>query len=268
MKKGLLTFIFFFQIFTQVNAQEGSLVALHGMLTNSRSLHSIKKAFSCSPLDIYLWDYQSRRSTFEDHASCLVSFLQQVACSKPGCPIHFITHSSGALVLRAALNMPGCPMEAKIGKAVLLAPPNKGSSLARRFRDVSMARLALGNRSGWELMNYEECNIQQCLGTFPLSMEILVIAGTKGRKLLFCESNDGVITVDETALETPFYWETFHVNHSELLTSRCVLCAANRFILCYPSCCDSEEQPELLNEDSGQNGINSCGSSCYLDNTY
>lgn len=234
MKKGFLALIFCLQILAQLEAKEGTVVALHGIMTDVRSFRPTIKAFQCTDLDVYVFEYPSRRKTFEEHGCGLVNYLQAIACLKPGEPINFVTHSSGALLLRSTLNLEGCPEEAKIGRVVMLAPPNKGSSLARRFRNWLPVRWVLGDRSGCELMNYDACDILEYMGRFPNGMEILVITGNKGRPLLFDEPNDGWVTERETSLEIPYYTEDFPLNHGDLLTSRSVLCAMKQFILFGP----------------------------------
>jgi hypothetical protein len=209
-------------------AQGDVVVGIHGFLTNSRALKTVKSALQCAGLDVYLWNYPSRQKCIEEHACDLVVSLQQIACQCPGRPIHFVTHSIGALVLRAALNMPGCPEEAKIGRAVLLAPPNQGSCLARRFSDTPIA-FAMGDRSGWELMHYDACKML-CFGEFPPTMRVLVIAGTKGNRIWFNGPNDGFIAIEETRLNTPFCFLSFPVTHGNLLTIPAVLCSIRNFL--------------------------------------
>lgn len=240
MKRSVLIFVFLIQCIT-IEMRGDSVVGIHGFLTQSRSMRAIRGALEYCGYDVYLWDYPSRRKCLEEHACDLIPYLQQVACMCPGRPINFVTHSSGALILRRALNLPGCPEEAKMGRAVLLAPPNQGSRLARRFSDFTPLKFAMGDRSGWELMNLGPCKMS-CFGDFPESMQVLVIAGTKGNQL-FRSPNDGFIAIDETRLNTPFYFRSFPLSHGDLLTCRPVLCCMCTFL--------STEMPESEEWDSG-----------------
>lgn len=233
MKKYIYIFVFCFQLFS-LQAQEESVVCIHGFMTTHRSMKPVKQALKETCLDVYLWEYPSRRQTFQENACLLISFLQKIAHYRPGAPIHFVTHSIGALILRVALNTPECPQEAKIGRAVLVAPPNKGSSLARRFGQLSPVRFVLGPKSGRQLMCYEESDIT-CLGYFPEEMEILVAAGSRGSSLWFRRPNDGLIAVEETALNTPFYWRVYPISHGKLLKSRQMLCLLKNFLLYGPT---------------------------------
>ena len=205
-----------------------TVVGIHGFLTNWHSMKPIKNVLERGGYEVRLWFYPSRRKFIEEHACELVLLLQEIASQCPGRPIHFVTHSIGALVLRAALNTPSCPPEAKMGRALLLAPPNQGSRLAREFRDFFPIAFAMGDYTGWELMHYDPCQIS-CLGEFPPTMQVLVVAGTKGCRLLLNEPNDGYLAVQETYLNTPYLFASFPISHGELLTARPVLCCMKKF---------------------------------------
>lgn len=233
-----------------LNAKEGgTVVCLHGFLANSKSMTKIEKSMRCIGLRTLNWEYHSTNCTFEEHARRLSCCLQQIAKDFPGEPINFVAHSSGALIVRAVLNMPECPKEAKDGRCALLAPPNKGSKFAKRFKDNFFAKSFVGTKSGCQLMNYDENDIQKCFGCFPENMQVLVISGTCGNSMWFCETNDGFITLSETELETPFYWVSFPVNHGDLLTSPDVLCCLRTFIYWgYPEEDKEETTKEMINE--------------------
>jgi len=230
----------------------GSIVCIHGLVSSSKDLSAVRNALFPAEKRIYLWDYPSTRYCFEEHGSKLCGALKQIAECYPGEPIDFVTHSSGALVLRSALNMPDCPDEAKIGRAVLFAPPNQGSELGRKFRKFLPLRIIIGSKSGLELMSYDRFMIHERFGCFPQTMEVLVIAGTKGTTLFFHRPNDLFIALDETYLDTPYYLVTYPVSHGKLLKCRPALCEMVNFIIQDCNC-----QPELPIESSGCELINS-----------
>lgn len=244
MKKAILFCALAFQ-FIIFEARGATLVGVHGLLGHASSMQQIKKSFidnNCG-LTVCLWNYPSREKFIAEHACDLVCFLKQIAENSPGEPIHFVAHSIGALVVRAALNRADCPEEAKTGRAVLLAPPNQGSCMGRFFRNFVPVAFVMGSRSGWELLNYTPEQID-CFGNFPSTIHVLVLRGTCGGTIGFTMPNDGYITVDETRLNTPYYYRNFHVTHGELLISRRVLCCIRNFICC------PDPEPESV-KDSG-----------------
>lgn len=184
-------------------------------------------------LNVYLWDYQSRKGTIEQHANDLVEMLQIIAKNRPGEPIHFVSHSVGGVIVRTAVNHPDCPAEAKIGKAILLGPPNKGSALARRFQRCPLANWIFGEKTGRQLLYFKEEDIQR-LGLFPESMQLLVVAGQHGSPFTsrwMREPNDGKVTIEETKLATPHKHCVLDVSHTWIMTSRQCISIATKFLL-------------------------------------
>jgi hypothetical protein len=229
MKKAAFLILLAFQFFI-TNLQADTVVGIHGFLSTTRSLKSVEETLMCAGFNVCLWEYKSTKKLIEEHACDLVILLQRIACDCPGMPIHFVTHSIGALILRCALNMPLCPQEAKLGKIVLVAPPNQGSCLAHRFSNFPPVVWALGNRSGWEIMHYGPCEIAAHFGEIPTCIPVLVIAGTRGSHIWFHEPNDGFLSIAETRLNTPFYFLSFPLTHGDLLKTPAVLCNIRSFI--------------------------------------
>lgn len=231
MKKYLLILIIFQTLL--LNGQEGSVVCLHGFFRSYRCMIPLGNAMRNEGLRVYLWDYPGRKRTIEQHAACLVEVLNAIAKESPGKPIYFVTHSLGGLILRAALNHPDCPPEAHLGRAVLLAPPNKGAALARMFHSCPMARWIFGNRAGQQLMTYTEKEIGD-LGEFPQGMEVMVIAGNEDNcfsKMWITEPNDGKVTIEETKLTTPHHHHILPVSHRWIMTSRESMALTKKFLL-------------------------------------
>jgi hypothetical protein len=184
-------------------------------------------------LKVYLWGYPGRKKTIEEHADQLIKILQSIASENPGKPIHFVTHSMGGIIVRAAVNHPHCPPEAKIGKGILLAPPNRGAIMARQFQRCPIARGIFGSKSGAQLLTYSAHEMAD-LGEFPPSMKMMVVAGAKGSrytKFLAREPNDGKVTVEETRLNSPHIHKILHVSHHWIMTSRESIFLTKGFLL-------------------------------------
>jgi pimeloyl-ACP methyl ester carboxylesterase len=73
------------------------------------------------------WSYPSMWQPIAQHGQRLHRELSQCDQSGQVTRIHLVGHSLGAVVARCALNL-GKP--SKLGRVVMLAPPNKGSRLA------------------------------------------------------------------------------------------------------------------------------------------
>ena len=192
-------------------SRRGTLVCVPGFLRGKGCLWAAGRALQADGWRVEHWAYPSRERTIARHAERLTAELNRIASAHPGEPIAFVTHSLGGLVVRAALNRPDSPTEARAGVAVLMAPPNRGSVLARRLRGSSLARLGFGPASGRELMEAEDFD---GLGSFPEGMRVLVVAGDFGFNPWIPGPDDGKVGVEETRLGTPHAFLKVHAGHS------------------------------------------------------
>lgn len=210
------------------SAPNETVVLIHGFLGASWNLQYYEHALKQAHLHPVAWDYPSREKTIHMHAQDLVHYLQREAQQHPERPIHFLTHSMGGLVLRAAINHPDCPVEAKLGRAVLLVPPNKGSIWGRKLGEWEVVRALCQNQSGRELLTQHHFDY---LGVFPPGMQIKVIAGKQSPNPFLSVPNDGIVTVDETFLTTPHEHTIVDEEHHLILISQQASQLAVEFLL-------------------------------------
>ncbi len=173
------------------------------------------------------WEYQSRDRSIEAHAETLVAKLMELATSNPGKPINFVTHSMGGLIVRAAVNHPSCPLEAKVGKAVMLSPPNQGSNWGRLIGKYSIIKKLVKEASGRELT--AETDFEH-LGELPSTMKVLVIAGDLSLNPFIKEKNDGIVTVGETKLTSPHKHIVLKRGHSSIVFSKKAFIEGKKFL--------------------------------------
>ena len=136
--------------------------------------------------------------------------------------IHFVTHSLGGLVLRRLLHT---HRPANLGRAVMLAPPNRGSRLARRFRRLGRVVPALRQ------LALSEADLERLLG--PVDFELLVVAGTRPAgplRWLAQTASDGVVTVDETFAREGADSLVVPRGHTFIMNSPEVLDTVDRFL--------------------------------------
>ena len=166
------------------------------------------------------WGYPSKEGTIGEHALYLNEKLQEIARSHPGEPIHFVTHSLGGIIVRAALNLETCPEEAKRGAAVLLAPPNQGSSFAHFLSRYRWVHGIFGEYAGAELLGKE--NFDE-IGEFPEGMRVMVVGGVAGLNPWAPGKNDGKVSFDETCLNTPHDHLSTWAGHSFMMSDKNVI---------------------------------------------
>lgn len=234
IKNYLLIILFLFSAFVHAEPDEKeSLVTIHGFMGAGWNMYYISHSLENKNFNVKHWEYMSREKKIAEHAQDLVIYLQEIAFENPGKPIHFLTHSMGGLILRAAINHLLCPPEALIGKVVQLAPPNQGAVWGRFLGRFSLANYFGGDQSGYELMNEHDF---EHLGQFPETKDIMVIAGNFSINPLIADDNDGTVAVSETYLTTAHQHFVIPVGHKSILFSKKASHLVNNFL------CNKEEQ--------------------------
>ncbi|NGX60158.1 MAG: hypothetical protein KR126chlam3_01324 [Chlamydiae bacterium] len=204
-----------------------TVYCLHGFMRKSSSMNKMAKAFEKEGYEACSWDYPSRERTVEQHAEVLIRDLQETARKHPGEAIHFVTHSLGGIIVRAVHNHPNCPEEAKMGRAVLLAPPNQGSCSGQFLSHIGLFHKIMGGKAGRQILFSENFDY---VGEFPEEKEVLVISGTCGWNPVVGGKNDGKVGVKESCLNTPHKHKTHFSGHSWMMYSDTVIYNALLFI--------------------------------------
>ncbi|HET7563503.1 MAG TPA: alpha/beta fold hydrolase [Gemmatimonadaceae bacterium] len=168
-----------------------TLVLLHGLGRTSRSMRCMAREGVRRGYRVHNLDYPSRRESVLAHAEQIGRTLAAMPTDDP---LHVVTHSMGGIVLRAAVAR-GWVLAERIGRVVMLAPPNSGSELADWLGRTPLLRLVLGP-AGPELRTGPE-SIPNALP--PVSFEVGVIAGAVKRRTLaapcFEGPHDGKVSV-------------------------------------------------------------------------
>ncbi|MBN2479125.1 MAG: alpha/beta hydrolase [Parachlamydiales bacterium] len=218
LKKNILTLLF---LCTTISAfakpQDETLVCIHGFLSSSKNMYFLSKNFKKHGWEVFSWNYSSRDKMIQEHGNDLVKELQKISKRSPNKKISFVAHSLGSLILRSALNHPDCPSQAKIGKVVLIAPPNRGSIWGRHLNHYKFFRKIAKKKAGQELITKVDFNY---LGQFPETTNVLVISGSLGFNPWIDGDNDGTVAVKETCLDTPHKHAVIKRDHSLIVFSK------------------------------------------------
>ncbi|MBD3869477.1 MAG: alpha/beta hydrolase [Acidobacteria bacterium] len=165
--------------------------------------------------------YPSLKKPIEELAEHVASRLPDPGDGR----LHFLTHSLGGIVLRClvALNRPE-----KLGRAVMLSPPNRGSAAATRLTNLPLYQWIIGP-AGQQLGNDGDA-VPVRLG--PVDFEVGVIAGNRALtplSLFLPGANDGVVTVEETRVEGTADFRVIRRGHTFIMNSSEVLEQAAHF---------------------------------------
>lgn len=114
-------------------------------------------------------------------------------------PLHIVTHSLGGLVARALLAR---HRPARLGRVVMLAPPNNGSELADLLFDLKLSAPVLGPVGG-VLRTRRLRSDEALLG--PVDYELGIVAGAISLspipERILPRPNDGKVSVVSTRLD-------------------------------------------------------------------
>ena len=157
------------------------VVLVHGMGRTALSMAPLEVALRRSGYRVLNVGYSSQRPSVAEIGRQLDDAVDRAVAEEVPPRVHFVGHSLGTVVIRWLLvhDPPGAP-----GRAVFLAPPNRGSHAADRWAGLV----------GWALPPIRELRTTEgtavALGA-PPGAAVAVIAGDR----------DGKVSVEETCLE-------------------------------------------------------------------
>lgn len=161
------------------------VVLLHGLGRTRRSLRRMDAALGRAGFDTLRLGYPSTRQAIEQHAARVASALERTPVPAK---VSFVTHSLGGLVVRTLFSMQAS-WRASIYRVVMLAPPNKGASLASLLDKGGALRAILGPSFAQISDGFAE--------TLPVpDVPFAIYAGDAPRL-----RGDGLLMVDETRLQ-------------------------------------------------------------------
>lgn len=171
------------------------VVLLHGISRTARSLRVMERRLKAEGYASANFDYPSRQRDLSDIVDGLIPAVRSFAEGLDG-PLHLVTHSMGGLVARALLTQYRPP---RLGRVVMLAPPNAGSEIADLLHRWGAYRRWFGPAGG-ELVTRRGERLEALLGS--VDYELGVIAGSRSiyplGSLVLPRPNDGRVAVAAT----------------------------------------------------------------------
>jgi pimeloyl-ACP methyl ester carboxylesterase len=200
------------------------VVVLHGLGRSRGSFSGMTKALDAAGYEVAAVDYPSTRRELREHSLQIRGILDRAEDIRT---VSFVTHSLGGIVARDLLSLEGSWKERiRMGRVVMIAPPNRGSIIAEVLKDWMPARAVMGKVLG-ELAPEAVASIP------PPPCEFGIIAGGTGKKglnPLLDGDNDGVVTVESARLDGYRDFLLLDASHSFIMTKTECIEATIRFL--------------------------------------
>jgi triacylglycerol lipase len=173
------------------------VVLLHGLVLNAYSMKKLAAGLEDAGYRTCRVNYPSRDYPIDTLAVRLLPGIRR-CFPRDTVPVHFVTHSLGGILARRLETLEGAP---RIGRVVMIAPPNRGSEVAESLAGTRFLR-HWGGPAGGEL-GTDSSSAPNRLG--PPSFEFGVIAATRSVEPWFSAMipgrDDGKVAVENTKLE-------------------------------------------------------------------
>lgn len=183
-------------LWSTVSIAEECVVLLHGMARSDSSMNKMEAELEKSGYAVVNFDYPS---TTHDIKSIAKNYIPNaVAQCKPNLTINFVTHSLGGIVLRQYFSDNKLD---RLGRVVMLGPPNKGSEVVDKLKNVPGFEFINGP-AGLEL-GTDKTSVPNSLGA--VTYQVGVIAGSSTINPILSQMlpnpDDGKVSVENTKVE-------------------------------------------------------------------
>jgi len=199
------------------------VVLVHGLWVPGVVMQPLAARLARSGYRCHTFSYMGAGRPLAAHAERLARYARDVG-DKYG-PAHFVGHSLGGLVVLEALS---AHADVDVGRVVLLGTPVRGCYAGRRIARYPAGRWFLGQSEElWRERRAAHWTRREALGVVAGSLPI-------GLGRLFGPLpgvNDGVVSVDETAIEGMADRVVLTVGHSAMLISARVAAQVAAFLL-------------------------------------
>lgn len=210
-----------------------AVVVLHGLFRSRASMQPLcrylRQAGSWHVLNV---GYPTTRGSIADHAATLAHVLQSL--DEVG-PVHFVAHSMGNLVIRRwwsdrAAEARGPSELDRVGRWVMLGPPNQGALLARRLVPLDVTGRIVGKAA--QQLATDGLDLQAHLAIPGCCFGILAGGTSKqcGTNPLVPGDDDGMVGVQETRLPGAHDFRVLPVWHMTMMNNPTVRQYTVRFL--------------------------------------
>lgn len=222
----LRVMVLFLMMLGSVKGAEG-VVLIHGLSRKSASMAKMERALASAGYVVLNCDYPSRTQPIERLSVAVVGGAladkRLHECTK----VHFVTHSMGGILVRYYF---ANRKDERLGRVVMLGPPNKGSEVVDHLRGWWVFRKA--NGPAGEQLGTDKDSVPNRLG--PVCFELGVIAGDRSinwvNSCMIRGRDDGKVSVESTKVEGMQDHLVVHTTHPFMIKNRRVIASVIAFL--------------------------------------
>lgn len=203
------------------------VILLHGINRSPSSLRKIEAALVGAGYIVENVGYDAGAHSIQELSDEAIGSALGSARLGECLKIHFVTHSVGGILVRSYFKRHSTD---RLGRVVMIAPPNRGSEVVDRIGDWFLFRKILG-RAGGELGTDTQSTPNQ-LG--PVEFECGVIAGDRTinwiNSSMIPGPDDGKVSVERTRVEGMKDHTVVHATHPYIMNKTEVIALTLRFL--------------------------------------
>ncbi|XPF95182.1 esterase/lipase family protein [Colwellia sp. RE-S-Sl-9] len=212
-------------LWSAFSMSEECVILLHGMARSDSSMNKMENKLKEVGYTVVNFDYPSTQYNIESIAKYYLP--NAVAQCKPNVIINFVTHSLGGIVLRKYLRDNTLDL---LGRVVMLGPPNKGSEIVDKLKNVPGYEFINGP-AGLEL-GTDKSSVPNLLGA--VSYPVGIIAGSSTINPILSQMlpnpDDGKVSVENTKVEGMSDHIIIPVSHAFIMRNDEVIRQVKKFL--------------------------------------
>ena len=207
-------------------ADEG-VVLLHGICRTERSMNRLEKELRAEGFIVVNIGYESRTASIGNLGERAIGGALEDTRLSDCAKIHFVTHSMGGLLVRSYFKQHEFD---RLGRVVMLAPPNQGSELVDRMGGWWLFR-SIHGPAGAEMGTAPD-STPNTLG--PVGFECGVIAGDRSinwaNSLMIQGRDDGKVSCARTEVQGMSDHIVIHSTHPFIMRNRTAISQTVHFL--------------------------------------
>jgi len=212
----------------QVTQPKDGIILLHGLCRTDSSMNKMEKKLKQAGFVVENVAYPSRTASIDLLADGAIGQALERSSLKDCPKIHFVTHSLGGILVRSYYVR---HEHGRLGRVVMLGPPNRGSEVVDRLKSWTLFQ-KLNGPAGDEL-GTDADSTPNTLG--PVNFECGVIAGDRSinwiNSLAMIDGkDDGKVSVENTKVNGMKEHLVVHTTHTFMMRNNKVIEATLRFL--------------------------------------